>query len=138
MHVGQKIRLICENEGITLRNFSAETGIAYSTLRSYTREKAPYSPTDKQLRKITSHARFAQYTGFLMSLDESIGETNIGNTDGIKSEYAVFEPSDTYNVSDRILTKDEFADLYEQVCSAGKEGEALRYLKFLTTEKSDK
>ena len=72
MTFSEKIKLICESEGINLKKFSDLAGISYGVIKSYSSGRR--EPTTAQIHRMTEAAPLSKYKKLLLSLDEPIGE----------------------------------------------------------------
>lgn len=72
MNFSEKLKLICEKEGINLRKFSELTGIPYGAVKKYSGGFT--APKLNRILQISEVPRFAKYKNMLLSLDEPIGE----------------------------------------------------------------
>jgi len=70
MDFDQKIKLICDKEGINLTKFSELCNIPYGTIKKYAMGK--YSPKLDQINKIADTPQFEKYKKFLLSESEEL------------------------------------------------------------------
>lgn len=64
MTFGEKVKIICEREGINLREFSDLSGIPYSSLRNYSNPKT--QPSLKKIRQISEMPGLSKYKPILL------------------------------------------------------------------------
>lgn len=68
MNFKEKLKKICELEGINLKEFSNLSEISYGVVKSYSSGRR--EPTLAQLVKISGAPRLAKYKSMLLSLNE--------------------------------------------------------------------
>lgn len=64
----EKLKQVCKQEGVNLREFSELAGIPYGTIRGYSQGRN--APLLAQIEKMTEHPRLAKYRNYLLSTDE--------------------------------------------------------------------
>jgi predicted transcriptional regulator len=70
MNFGEKIKFVCEKEGINLKEFSKLANIPYDSIKRYARgENQPPHNRVKQISEVTN---FAKYRNMLLSIEEPI------------------------------------------------------------------
>lgn len=117
MDFSDKLKTILEQEKVSLKELGRQTKIPYSTLVKYS--KGSFEPSLAQIKKIINTERFNKYRNLLLQ----VGENEPISYDVIAP--AIKEPS---------VSNEDFTVLWNLVCEAGKEDQALEYLTFLAAQ----
>lgn len=72
MDFADKLKKICTEENINLKQFSELTNISYGVIRNYAYRNR--TPSHKQILKIVNTPQFVKYKNLLLSTNEPIGE----------------------------------------------------------------
>jgi len=70
MEFGEKLKKICKDEKLNLREFSDLTDIPYDSVRQYSRGRR--TPAWEQIQKIANTPKFEKYKKFLLSESEEL------------------------------------------------------------------
>jgi transcriptional regulator with XRE-family HTH domain len=68
MTFGEKLKTLCDLEGINLREFSELSSVPYGTIKKYSSGFS--TPKVNQIDRMTEQPRFAKYRNMLLSVDD--------------------------------------------------------------------
>lgn len=120
MNFGEKLKRICKEEKINLREFSELIEIPYNSVRQYSSGRR--TPTWDQIYKIANTPRFEKYQQFILSPDSDKIETDTNelsyNPETKQLMNAINEKMAEYNLSPQDLLSEIdfiFKDLDEKI-----------------------